>query len=68
MLRPEYQASKGLEFYASRRAEVPAAHRRQCRLQKNRVVEDHGQNFTGVPDEEKHKIVCGNAMDFGRLG
>jgi predicted TIM-barrel fold metal-dependent hydrolase len=25
------------------------------------------KNFAGVPDEEKHKMVCGNAMDFFRL-
>jgi predicted TIM-barrel fold metal-dependent hydrolase len=26
------------------------------------------KNFFGVPDEEKHKMVCGNAMDFFQLG
>ncbi len=26
------------------------------------------KNFAGIPDEEKHKMVCGNAMDFFRLG
>jgi uncharacterized protein len=25
------------------------------------------KNFTGVPDAEKHKMVCGNAMEFFRL-
>ena len=25
------------------------------------------KNFTGVPDAEKHKMVCGNAIDFFRL-
>ena len=24
-------------------------------------------NFSGVPDEEKHKMVCGNALEFFRL-
>jgi predicted TIM-barrel fold metal-dependent hydrolase len=26
------------------------------------------KNFAGVPAEEKHKMVCGNAVDFFRLG
>jgi predicted TIM-barrel fold metal-dependent hydrolase len=25
------------------------------------------KNFAGVPDDEKHKMVCGNAVDFFRL-
>jgi predicted TIM-barrel fold metal-dependent hydrolase len=25
------------------------------------------KNFTGVPEEEKHKMVCGNAVEFFRL-
>jgi predicted TIM-barrel fold metal-dependent hydrolase len=26
------------------------------------------KNFAGVPGDEKHKMVCGNALDFFRLG
>ncbi len=26
------------------------------------------RNFAGVPEEEKHKMVCGNAVEFFRLG
>jgi predicted TIM-barrel fold metal-dependent hydrolase len=26
------------------------------------------KNFSGVPEEEKHKMVCGNAVNFFRLG
>jgi predicted TIM-barrel fold metal-dependent hydrolase len=26
------------------------------------------KNFAGVPDDERHKMVCGNAVDFFRLG
>lgn len=26
-----------------------------------------GRNFAGVPEEEKHKMVCGNAVEFFRL-
>jgi uncharacterized protein len=29
-----------------------------------RIIE---KNFTGVPDAEKHKMVCGNAIEFFRL-